>query len=132
MDSGKPGGNVEAVTVKMHEPNLVAPVATAPPEPILKAGVSPVLVKATVVGLVVPSDGTPEGKTKGVLTTAAVVLATTLAATLDVDVKVVNPPELLPPPPQAARAAVTTAASMNFEVLNIVTLSLNGYYKNSV
>ena len=117
----------------MHEPNLVAPVATAPPEPMLKAGVSPVLVKATVVALVVPSDGTPEGKAKGVLTTAAVVLATTGAAMLVVEVRGEKPPEPLPPPPQAAREAVKAAASMNLEIFNMIALSLKWWLeKNSV
>lgn len=122
--SAKLGGNVEADTLKMHEPNLVAPVATAPPEAMLKAGVSPVLVKATVVALVVPSDGTPAGKAKGMLTTAAVVLATTGAAMLVVEVKGEKPPEPLPPPPQATREAVKAAASMNLEIFNMIALSL--------
>ena len=108
----------------MHEPNLVVPVATAPPEAMLKAGESAVFVKATVVALVVPNDGTPDGKTKGVFTTALVVLAATGTAKLAVDVIEEKPPEPLPPPPQAAREAVNTAASMNLEIFNIVGIFL--------
>ena len=110
----------------MHEPNLVTPVATAPPEAMLKAGESAVFVKATVVALVVPNDGTPDGKAKGVFTTAAVVLAATGAAMLVVDVTEEKPPEPEPlsPPPQAAREAVNTAASMNLEIFNIVGIFL--------
>ena len=108
----------------MHEPNLVVPVATAPPEAMLKAGESAVFVKATVVALVVPNDGTPAGKAKGVFTTALVVLATTGVAMLVVDVTEEKPPEPLPPPPQAVREAVNTAASMNLEIFNIVAIFL--------
>ena len=103
---------------------MVVPVATAPPEAMLKAGESAVFVKATVVALVVPNDGTPAGKAKGVFTTALVVLATTGTARLVVAVMEEKPPEPLPPPPQAAREAVNTAASMNLEIFNIVGIFL--------
>ena len=62
---GEPAGKVEAVTVKMQEPNVVGPVAVAPPALIANAGVAVALVKATVVGVVVPKSGTPDAKVKG-------------------------------------------------------------------
>ncbi len=72
--SGWPAGKLELETTKIHEPKFVVPVAVAPPEAILKAGVVPVLVKAKVVAAVVPNSGTAP-KVKGVLATALAIVA---------------------------------------------------------
>lgn len=65
---------MDAVIAKMHEPNVVVPVAVLPPDAIENAGVVAVLVKATVVVAVVPNEDTPDGNAKEVFATAAVVV----------------------------------------------------------
>ena len=112
----EPDGKVDAVMVKIQEPNVVAPVAVAPSALMANAGVSPVLVKATIVGVVVPKSGTPAAKVKGSFTTAAAVLAVTGASVLLVGVNVVMGADV-PPPPQAAKAAETSTVKNNLLVL---------------
>lgn len=72
-----PAGNDEFATTKMHEPNVVAPVATLVPEEIENAGVEAVDVNATVVAAVVPRSGTPDGNENGTFVTAVAVLDVT-------------------------------------------------------
>ena len=112
----EPDGNVDAVMVKIQEPKVVAPVAVAPSALMANAGVSPVLVKATIVGVVVPKSGTPAAKVKGSFTTAAAVLAVTGARVLLVGVNVVMGADV-PPPPQAAKAAETSTVKNSLLVL---------------
>ena len=111
-------GKVDAVMVKMQEPNVVVPVAVAPPALMANAGVAPVLVKATVVGVVVPKSGTPAAKVKGSFTTAAAVVAVTAAAVLVVAIDVLMGAEV-PPPPQAVKAAETSTVKNNLLALVI-------------
>ena len=124
-----PAGKVVADGVKMHDPKVVVPVAVLTPEAMLNDGVALVLVKAKVVGAVVPKPSTPVGNAKGVLTTAFVSLAVTDWAKLDEVVRVGVGPESEPPPPQATRVAVRTVASKNFEVFNMITLVVGGWKK---
>jgi hypothetical protein len=57
---GEGGANVEAVILKMHDPNAVVPVAVLPPALIENAGLASVLVNITVVAVpVVPKSLTP-------------------------------------------------------------------------
>ena len=114
----EPAGKVDAVMVKMQEPNVVAPVAVAPPALMANAGVAPALVKATVVGVVVPKSGTPAAKVKGSFTTAAAVVAVTAAAVLVVAIDVLIGADV-PPPPQAVKAAETSTVKNNLLALNI-------------
>ena len=104
--------------VKMQEPNVVAPVAVAPPALMANAGVAPALVKATVVGVVVPKSGAPAAKVKGSFTTAAAVEAVTAAVRLLVAIDVVVGAEV-PPPPHAAKAVETSTVRNNFLALVI-------------
>ena len=121
--SFEPAGNVDAVIVKMHEPKVVRPDAVRPPALMANAGVAVALVKASVVGVVVPKSGTPPAKVKGVFTTAAATLVVTAAVVLLVEVLVATGVELPPPPPQAARAAETSTARNN-----LLALIMNGLY----
>lgn len=68
---------VVAVTLKMHEPKVITPVAVPLGVTMLKAGVVDVSVSVTVVVPVVPNSGTPLGKTKGRLASAAALAAVT-------------------------------------------------------
>ena len=124
-----PAGKFDDTIVKMHDPKVVVPVAVLTPEAMLNDGVALVLVKAKVVGAVVPKPSTPVGNAKGVLTTAFVSLAVTDWAKLDEVVRVGVGPESEPPPPQATRVAVRTVASKNFEVFNMITLVVGGWKK---
>ena len=105
--------------VKMQEPNVVAPVAVAPSALIANAGVAPVLVKATVVGVVVPKSGTPAAKVKGSFTTAAAVVAVTATSGRLLDAIDVLMGAEVPPPPQAVKAAETITVKNNLLALNI-------------
>ena len=115
----EPAGKVDAVMVKMQEPNVVAPVAVAPPALMANAGVAPVLVKATVVGVVVPKSGTPAAKVKGLFTTAAAVVADTATGGRLLDAIDVLMGAEVPPPPHAAKAVETSTAKNNLLALNI-------------
>ena len=126
---GEPAGKFDVTIVKMHDPKVVVPVAVLTPEAMLNDGVALVLVKAKVVGAVVPKPSTPVGNAKGVLTTAFASLAVTDWAKLDEVVRVGVGPESEPPPPQATRVAVRTVASKNFEVFNMITLVVGGWKK---
>ena len=105
--------------VKMQEPNVVAPVAVAPSALMANAGVAPVLVKATVVGVVVPKSGTPAAKVKGSFTTAAAVVAVTATGGRLLDAIDVLMGAEVPPPPQAVKAAETITVKNNLLALNI-------------
>ena len=109
-------GKLDGVTVNVQEPNFVVPVAVAPPALMENVGNSPKLVKANVVGTVVPKSGTPSAKVKGSFTTAPTVLAVTGARVLLVGVNVVMGADV-PPPPQAAKAAETSTVKNNLLVL---------------
>ena len=115
----------------MQEPKVVTPVAVLPPEVMLKVGEAAVLVRAKVVAVpVVPKAGTPAGKLKGVLTTAAAFNAVTGVETLAVLVTEEKPGELLPPPPQAARVTAKIAANPNFESFIIIAIFLTRLLQN--
>ena len=105
--------------VKMQEPNVVAPVAVAPSALMANAGVSPMLVKATVVGVVVPKSGTPAAKVKGSFTTAAAVVAVTATGGRLLDAIDALTGAEVPPPPHAAKAAETSTVKNNLLVLVI-------------
>lgn len=120
--SGELAGKVDVVIVKMHEPKVVGPDAAKPSALIANAGVAELLVKASVVGVVVPKAGTPVVNEKGWFTTEAAVVAVTAAVVLLVEVVVVTGVEL-PPPPQAARAAETSTVRNN-----LLALIMNGLY----
>ena len=121
----EPAGKVDAVMVKIQEPNVVEPVAVAPSALMANAGVSPVLVKATIVGVVVPKSGTPAEKMKGSFTTAAAVLAVTGAKVLLVGVNVAKGADV-PPPPQAAKAVEISTVKNNLLVLIMNSLLKEG------
>ena len=115
---GWPAGTVDCVTAKMHEPKVVVPVAVLPSELMENAGVVEVLVNATVVVDVVPSDGTPAGKAKGVFVTAVVTAgdAGTCAFVVAISTGSGAPPPSLPPPPHPARVRATAAADMSLRM----------------
>jgi len=123
--SAEPAGNVEEVTRKWHEPNVVVPVAVLPPDAIENAGVVAVLVNATVVVAVVPKDGTPAGNAKGVFATAAVVVGA--AAKLVSELATRAGVSL--PPPHAVRKALATKATTSVKVLFILIHPLKSYWK---
>lgn len=113
----EPAGKVDAVMAKMQEPNVVVPVAVAPPALMANVGEASVLVNLTSVDVVVPSSvGRPAGKVKGTFTTAAAVVDVTAAAVLAVAIDVLIGEEV-PPPPQAAKAAETSTVKNNLLAL---------------
>ena len=115
------GVPLTASILNLQDPNVVVPVAVTPPAVMANAGVAEVLVKASVVGVVVPKAGTPVVKVNGLFTIAAEVLAVTAAAVLLVEVVVVTGVES--PPPQAAKAADTRTVKNN-----LLALFMKGLY----
>lgn len=114
---GDGGRKVDDVTVKMHEPKVVVPVAVLPPDEMENAGVVEVLVKATVVVDVVPNEVTPEANAKEVSTTAAVTLDDTATfASADATAG------LSPPPPQALKTTAASTASKTCEALPMIRI----------
>ena len=114
--SGEPAGNVEAVTRKWHEPNVVVPLAVLPPEAIENAGVVEVLVNATVVVAVVPKEGMPAGNAKDVFATAAVTVGEAGRAASVVATWTGGGGALLPPPPHATSVMAARKVSRTLSV----------------
>ena len=112
-------GKLDGVTVNVQEPNFVVPVAVAPPALMENVGDSPVLVKANVVGTVVPKSGTPSAKVKGSFDIAPTVLAVTETRVLLVGVNVVMGADVSPPPHAAKTAEISTVKS------NLLVLIMN-------
>ena len=114
---GEPEGNVDAVTRKWHEPNVVVPVAVLPPEAIENAGVVEVLVNATVVVTVVPKEATPAGNANALFATAAVVVGAAGSATLVVATWTGTGASSLPP--QATRVVATATVTKRLSIFFI-------------
>jgi hypothetical protein len=114
-----PVGNVEALIAKMHDPNVVVPVAVFPPEAIENAGVVDVLVHITVVVLVVAKSEMPAGNVNGILVTAAVVAA--FAGSVVSPATTWTGAGSPPPPPHAVRAAAVKTASARLSIFFMVS-----------
>ena len=112
-------GTVEVVTLKMHEPKLIVPVAVPVPDATEKAGVVVPAAGAenlTVVAAVVPNAGTPAGKVKPVVAAVKAAVATVAVVgemvTLGTSANaIVAGVEL--PPPQATSAASIVKVNAN-------------------
>lgn len=111
--SGLLAGNVDPVTLKMHEPKSVVPVAVLPPEPTENAGLVAVEVKATEVSAVVPNCETPSGNENGTCTTADVVVGLA-ARTVSDDATIAGSSLLLPQADRREVPAKNTKAKSFF------------------